>query len=67
MFDYRLRSHRAVLDEFLPEWRVVLSEAFADFPQAWRDVTGLSRSNAFLWRDRALEVRSAEISLAVAA
>jgi hypothetical protein len=64
MLDYELRTHRAILDEFLPQWRLFVPLGPAVFAQQWQTASGKARSSSFLWFQNAKRVRDAELHLA---
>lgn len=62
MFDYAQRTHRAVLDEFVPEWRNALD--CGTFVILWMQATSQSERTAFRWQGYAWDVRLAELAVA---
>ena len=59
--DYEERTHLAILNEFVPEWRsAILHGGSARFAELWMLSTGQSRSSAFNWADRAKRIAGIE-------
>lgn len=62
MWDYESRTHRAILSEFVPEWRSALNINPQVFDALWIERTGQDRCQAWRWRKRAIAVRDQELA-----
>jgi len=56
-----LRAHRAILDEYLPQWRESLGDR-SDFVEKWGEASGCPKTSARRWYERACMVYNAEFS-----
>ena len=57
-------KHRAILDAFLPEWRLLADLPGSLWNDRWIAATGEDRTSAWRWRRRALEILAAESQIA---
>lgn len=55
------RTRRAILDEYLPEWRTLVWSG-PKFKSAWTAKTGSGKTSAFRWHAYALAVQAEEIA-----
>lgn len=51
--DYSERTYRAILDEFVPEWRQIIEPNGTIFVMRWQGSTGQNKSSAYRWLERA--------------
>jgi hypothetical protein len=61
------RTHRALLDEYVPDWRELAGDRGNLFEFAWMRATGQDRTSAWRWKTRAEALLSSPQSLSEAA